>query len=661
MLRSVPYRVTFDRAMRTSPFLFLLLLALPVWGQRSPAEIAATMGRGINLGNTLEPPDEGSWNNGPAREAYFDWYVEAGFKTVRIPVRWDNHTGTEPPYPVVASWMNRVEQVVDWGLDRGLVVILNTHHDDWIKNQYAVSGMRDRFDAIWRQIAERFADKSDRLLFEIINEPFGLTRGNVDELNARVLGIIRETNPTRVVIFSGNEWAGLDQLVAAAIPNDPYLMGYFHSYDPWPFAGEASGTWGASEFSGLQQRMARAADWSASTGIPVMISEFGAVHDADRASRLRFYAAYTEEALRHGIPFQVWDDGGNFGLLNRSTGTWNEATDLLLHAWPDGPTGLTATVTDDTTAVLSWANRGAYKSLRVERSIGSSGIFEEVGQVFGNSVGFTDTGLAWGIEYWYRIRAIDLADEPKLLAPARAVTPARPRAPFLGAAHQIPGVIEAEQFDFGGEGVAFSETDVSNIPGDYRIHEAVDIESVADGGYEVVDFRVGEWMKYTVDVRDPGDFSVRFLAASDGAGGRLFFRFSSGESAMLSVSGTAPSWINATVSLPAGPNELEVRSAGTRALRFDRMEFTRSSATGIESMASNDLDVFPNPVQDVLHIRLPDSEPVPFRIVDVLGRTVDRGILSSSALDVAHLASGWYALHITPVQALPRRVMFARQ
>ena len=62
--------------------------ALPLLAQLTPAQAVAEMGRGINLGNTLEPPQEGAWNNGPAQESYFDAYVEAGFTNVRIPVRW---------------------------------------------------------------------------------------------------------------------------------------------------------------------------------------------------------------------------------------------------------------------------------------------------------------------------------------------------------------------------------------------------------------------------------------------------------------------------------------------------------------------------------------------------------------------------------------------
>jgi aryl-phospho-beta-D-glucosidase BglC (GH1 family) len=116
--------------------LFLLSIAEPLKAQLTPQEAVQGMHRGINLGNTLEPPTEGAWNNGPAQESYFDAYLEAGFSNIRIPVRWDQHTGNTAPFAVNEVWMNRVEEVVDWGLSRGFYITLNGHHEDWLKNNY---------------------------------------------------------------------------------------------------------------------------------------------------------------------------------------------------------------------------------------------------------------------------------------------------------------------------------------------------------------------------------------------------------------------------------------------------------------------------------------------------------------------------------------------
>ena len=134
--------------------------------QLSPQEAILSMQKGINLGNTLEPPLEGGWNNPKAQEYYFDLYKQAGFDCVRIPVRWDEHTQDSYPYNIDLSWLQRVEEVVDWGLQRGLFIVINAHHDDWIKQNYSNASYRARFDSIWSQISVRFRDKSEKLIFE---------------------------------------------------------------------------------------------------------------------------------------------------------------------------------------------------------------------------------------------------------------------------------------------------------------------------------------------------------------------------------------------------------------------------------------------------------------------------------------------------------------
>ena len=117
-----------------------------------PQQVISKMTRGINIGNTLEPPQVGEWNNEFISEYFFDDYVDAGFNTVRIPIRWDKHTLVDSPYTVSESWLDTVEQVIDWGLSKDLFLIINAHHDWWLVNNYDSIKMRDRFHSIWNQI-----------------------------------------------------------------------------------------------------------------------------------------------------------------------------------------------------------------------------------------------------------------------------------------------------------------------------------------------------------------------------------------------------------------------------------------------------------------------------------------------------------------------------
>ena len=149
------------------------------------------MGTGINLGNTLEAPREGDWAP-KATEADFDAYVSAGFTAVRIPVRWDNHTLEVPPYTVEAAWLDRVEEVVGWSVARGLVTVVNTHHEMWLDGAGDDFYNRlPRLVAIWEQVAPRFSSVNESLLaFEIFNEPDLMSAKNLNDMNAGGLAIL---------------------------------------------------------------------------------------------------------------------------------------------------------------------------------------------------------------------------------------------------------------------------------------------------------------------------------------------------------------------------------------------------------------------------------------------------------------------------------------
>ncbi|GJQ61377.1 MAG: hypothetical protein SCALA702_04300 [Melioribacteraceae bacterium] len=327
-------------------------------GFQTPEQIVPKITRGINIGNTLEAPFEGEWYPQPLREYYFDDIKTAGFTCVRIPVRWDKHTSESAPYDIDEEWMSRVEQVVDWGLARGLYLIVNAHHEGWLKENYNEPGVKERFHAIWRQISENFKDKSGKLMFEMINEPEGLTVGEVDEVNRDVLAIIREANPQRIVIFGGNSWSNAEQLFTAAVPDDDYLMAYYHSYDPWDFAGVGNGTWGNfDQREAVRIKFSQVKQWADTYNIPVMISEFGAVTRCDYNSRMLHYYAYVDYSLQCNIPFMVWDDGGDFSIYDRENRTWSDVKDILINTYIDGPFDLRGYYANGNNVYLAWSNR----------------------------------------------------------------------------------------------------------------------------------------------------------------------------------------------------------------------------------------------------------------------------------------------------------------
>ena len=396
------------------------------------------MTRGINIGNTMEPPTEGGWGNPPLQEHAFDDYKNAGFTAVRLPITWDGHTSTTPPYAIDSAWMTRVEQVVDWGLRRGLFIIINAHHESWIKNSFTGANVA-RFDSIWSQIASRFRNKSDSLVFEIINEPDPMLKGNVDTLNAQVLKIVRRTNPTRIVSFSGYMWSNSEQLVIAAIPDssDKYLIGYYHSYDPYPFGLVGTGTYGsAADINATKARFDQVAAWSNRTNIPVILGEFGYIDSCDYNSRMCAYATVVDQALIHGVPTFAWDDGQSFPIYNRLTGGFNEIKDILIHTYHQSPNGMKITQVGSHNAQIRWHNRNAESdSLVVQRRVGNGSFFAAAQIGPADSV-FNDSSAFPGKSYTYRLSimmkdSVELQSYPVTLKPvATYVRPSSPAFQF---------------------------------------------------------------------------------------------------------------------------------------------------------------------------------------------------------------------------------------
>lgn len=305
----------------------------------TPHDAVAEMGIGINLGNTLDAyPNEGDWAPA-AQQSYLAAYAEAGFNHVRIPVTWDSHTAASAPYAVSAARMDRTEQVVDWALAQGYHVVLNAHHEIWLKQDYKNAAKRARFDAIWQQIAERFQHKSARLSFEILNEPNGMTAAQSNDLNPRILDIIRANNPDRLVVIAGSGFTPVNTLADIELPDDRQLIANFHSYDPWPFAGQCVRGWGTSADKAELENVYRTArNWAQANGVPVTVNEFGAAHYdhekphniCEQADRLSYLRAHVNFATQYGIAATVWDDNESFGIYNRQQDSWGPEKDILV-------------------------------------------------------------------------------------------------------------------------------------------------------------------------------------------------------------------------------------------------------------------------------------------------------------------------------------------
>lgn len=169
-----------------------------------------------------------------------------------------------------------------------------------------------------------------------------------------------------------------------------------------------------------------------------------------------------------------------------------------------------------------------------------------------------------------------------------AICPIRTQAqqlPFHGNLHSIPGTIEAEDYDTGGEGVAYHDTDADNQGGQYRANDAVDIEVTTEHGYNIGWIQAGEWLEYTVEVQRTGlyQFEIRFASASTGGSFHIEF---AGTNVTGTVQGDATGDWHAWNSIIVRNVSL---SAGTQVMRF----VTESSGFNLNYFTVSSLTVDP--------------------------------------------------------------------
>ena len=310
-------------------------LAAPVALAKSPAPEPLPVGTCINMGNSLEPETENGWGGKPIDHDDFKRIKAAGFETIRLPVRWHTQSKNKAPYTVNPAYMDRVAQVVDWALDSGLNVILNSHHVDPIYKD--PEGTAAWHGGVWKQISERFADRpEDRLWFELENEPHDqLDNSNLLATLAPALAAVRAANPTRAVIIGGEEWSGIDSLATLELPDDPNIHPTFHYYSPFDFTHQgASWTGDAMPPVGrrygteadaqlLQQDVAKLKAYIERTGHTPFMGETGA-YDAHipLAQRIDYHAAVTQAFAPTGIGICMWAYTNTFPFWDQSSGKW---------------------------------------------------------------------------------------------------------------------------------------------------------------------------------------------------------------------------------------------------------------------------------------------------------------------------------------------------
>mgnify|MGYP000720230424 FL=1 len=343
------------------------------------SQIVEAMGPGWNLGNQLESvtdnvPEETNWGNPVITEKLIQSVKAAGFKSIRIPVSYFAKIDDDKDYTIDSKWLDRVQEVVDYCIKNDLYAVINIHGDgyntidgSWLlcngKNQTEI---KKKYKKVWKQIAERFKNYDEHLLFESMNEEFDGSYSepnkeyyqNINDYNQIFVDTVRKTgdnNTKRWLIIPG--WnTNIDYTAGDygfKLPTDQYrdksidkeeqrIMISVHYYSPWDFCGGENGVitqWGneaddpsktstTCDETYMKNQLNLMKTTFADKGYPVFIGEYGSINKTSYDSENEYYRAYFARKLcqlsrKNGCIPMYWDNGYNgvhgFGLFDRTT------------------------------------------------------------------------------------------------------------------------------------------------------------------------------------------------------------------------------------------------------------------------------------------------------------------------------------------------------
>ena len=343
------------------------------------SQIVEAMGPGWNLGNQLESvtdnvPEETNWGNPVITEKLIQSVKAAGFKSIRIPVSYFAKIDDDKDYTIDSKWLDRVQEVVDYCIKNDLYAVINIHGDgyntidgSWLlcngKNQTEI---KKKYKKVWKQIAERFKNYDEHLLFESMNEEFDGSYSepnkeyyqNINDYNQIFVDTVRKTgdnNTKRWLIIPG--WnTNIDYTAGDygfKLPTDQYrdksidkeeqrIMISVHYYSPWDFCGgencvitqwgneadDPSKTSTTCDETYMKNQLNLMKTTFADKGYPVFIGEYGSIDKTSYDSENEYYRAYFGRKLcqlsrKNGCIPMYWDNGYNgvhgFGLFDRTT------------------------------------------------------------------------------------------------------------------------------------------------------------------------------------------------------------------------------------------------------------------------------------------------------------------------------------------------------
>lgn len=282
----------------------------------------------MNIGNALEAGKGEVWDVSMSVE-YIDRIKEAGFTSIRMPVRFSDYAKDNENYILDEDFMEKVDYYINYALSSGLNVILDMH------NFYEImenpSENKELFLKLWSQISKRYKDYPENLVYELLNEPQGNLELDIwNNLLSEGVDTIRKFDKKKFIVIGGCKYNSYEELLKIDVPKDDNLILTFHYYEPNEFAFQGAeyhegfeelhdiqwkGT--ASEVQRIEDAFHKVKEFADKKNLNVFVGEFGANKKAPHESRVLWTKTVREIAEEHNFSWGYWEMASSFGIYDK--------------------------------------------------------------------------------------------------------------------------------------------------------------------------------------------------------------------------------------------------------------------------------------------------------------------------------------------------------
>jgi endoglucanase len=311
--------------------------------------------RGVNITNWFQADS--------AKQIQFTLYTKKDFEelkslgvdVVRLPINLHSMTTQAPDYKLQPLFLFFLDQVVNWAEELQINLILDNHTFDVTASTDTAIGQV--LVPVWMHMAEHFKNRSTKILYEVLNEPHGISDAQWNRIQQSVVAAIRTVDQTHTIIVGPANWNSYNNLTVMPAYKDTNLIYTFHFYDPFLFTHQGAdwtdlgplsgvpfpynanrmpvlppalaGTWVASSFANyrfdgtmqqVQNWLTIVLNFQKSRNVPLFCGEFGVYMlnspDTDRVSWYQGVRTYLQQ---NNIPWTIWDYRGGFGLYKKNS------------------------------------------------------------------------------------------------------------------------------------------------------------------------------------------------------------------------------------------------------------------------------------------------------------------------------------------------------